>query len=152
MQTFLPYPSFSKSAQVLDWRRLGKQRVECKQLLIAIERGDRKGWGRHPAALMWEGYERALCTYAIACVREWRRRGYNDSMLPFFIEARRSHEDTGLPWWLGIERFHSVHRANLIRKNPTYYSQFGWVEKPIDGYWWPSHHHARGVVWRLVRR
>jgi hypothetical protein len=28
MQTFLPYKSFEESASVLDWRRLGKQRVD----------------------------------------------------------------------------------------------------------------------------
>lgn len=28
MQTFLPYPDFKKSAQCLDYRRLGKQRVD----------------------------------------------------------------------------------------------------------------------------
>ena len=33
MQTFLPYPDFVKSAQCLDYRRLGKQRVEAKQIL-----------------------------------------------------------------------------------------------------------------------
>jgi hypothetical protein len=27
MQTFLPYPSFVKSAKCLDYRRLGKQRA-----------------------------------------------------------------------------------------------------------------------------
>lgn len=33
MQTFLCYPDFNKSAQVLDYRRLGKQRVEAWQIL-----------------------------------------------------------------------------------------------------------------------
>lgn len=33
MQTFLPYPEFIKSAQCLDNKRLGKQRVEAKQIL-----------------------------------------------------------------------------------------------------------------------
>ena len=37
MQTFLPYPDFQISASVLDYRRLGKQRVECKQLLTALQ-------------------------------------------------------------------------------------------------------------------
>ena len=29
MQTFLPYANYTKSAQVLDDKRLGKQRVEA---------------------------------------------------------------------------------------------------------------------------
>jgi len=37
MQTFLPYESFRESAKVLDWRRLGKQRVEGMQIINAIE-------------------------------------------------------------------------------------------------------------------
>ena len=36
MQTFLPYKSFTKSAASLDWRRLGKQRVENLQLMQAL--------------------------------------------------------------------------------------------------------------------
>jgi len=28
VQTFLPYPDFKKSAECLDFRRLGKQRVD----------------------------------------------------------------------------------------------------------------------------
>lgn len=36
MQTFLPYPSAERSARVLDNQRLGKQRVECLQILAAL--------------------------------------------------------------------------------------------------------------------
>ena len=36
MQTFLPYSSFRKTAQSLDWRRLGKQRSETKQIVMAL--------------------------------------------------------------------------------------------------------------------
>jgi len=36
MQTFLPYPDFKRSAQVLDRQRLGKQRVENLQLMTAL--------------------------------------------------------------------------------------------------------------------
>jgi len=39
MQTFLPYPNFDASAAVLDDRRLGKQRVEAKQILLTLEKG-----------------------------------------------------------------------------------------------------------------
>lgn len=42
MQTFLPYKSFVKSAACLDMRRLGKQRVEAKQILMALT-GESKG-------------------------------------------------------------------------------------------------------------
>lgn len=39
MQTFLPYPDFIRSAQCLDNRRLGKQRVECLQILKTLAKG-----------------------------------------------------------------------------------------------------------------
>jgi len=37
MQTFLPFPDFKKSASCLDYKRLGKQRVEGLQILNAIQ-------------------------------------------------------------------------------------------------------------------
>ena len=36
MQTFLPYSNFQKTAEVLDYRRLGKQRVEGMQIIKTI--------------------------------------------------------------------------------------------------------------------
>lgn len=39
MQTFLPYPDFAQSAACLDNKRLGKQRVECLQILRALSKG-----------------------------------------------------------------------------------------------------------------
>ena len=37
MQTFLPYESFEDTAKVLDYRRLGKQRVEGMQIINTIQ-------------------------------------------------------------------------------------------------------------------
>jgi hypothetical protein len=48
MQTFLPFPSFERSADVLDSPRLGKQRVETLQVLRALELPE-YGWSSHPA-------------------------------------------------------------------------------------------------------
>ena len=53
MQTFLPYESFEESASVLDWRRLGKQRVEGMQIINAINNPKKQGWQNHPATIMW---------------------------------------------------------------------------------------------------
>jgi hypothetical protein len=41
-----------------------------------------------------------------------------------------------LPEWLGNEDFHSSHRANLIRKDQSFYSKYGWLENPSDPYMW----------------
>ena len=54
MQTFLPYKTFKQSAQVLDNKRLGKQRVEAYQILRALC-GESKGWVHQPATVMWRG-------------------------------------------------------------------------------------------------
>lgn len=108
MQTFLPYADFIKSAKALDYRRLGKQRVEGMQLLKALASGpvlvfdpvlanwvpdkDYGGpfgkistmsrvtpWYNHPACKMWRGYEQALTDYTFTMIHEWTDRGYKDT-------------------------------------------------------------------------
>jgi hypothetical protein len=45
MQTFLPYPDFQTSAKILDNKRLGKQRVEAKQILeILLIKKEQEWW------------------------------------------------------------------------------------------------------------
>ena len=132
MQTFLPYESFSKSLKSLDYRRLGKQRVEAMQILnIILERTDRPGWRNHPIVRMWDGYSAALQLYHNMCIEEWIRQGYNNNMKLEVIE-----ESIIYPDWLGNEKFHSSHRANLLRKDYNYYSQFGWKENSELPYVW----------------
>jgi len=128
MQTFLPYESFTKSAQVLDYRRLGKQRVEAKQILQAIE--NQTGWKNHPIVKMWTPYTNALKQYANIIITEWIGRGYNNNMEFYDID------NVEYPDWLGDERFHSSHRANLLRKDFDYYSQYKWKENSESPYVW----------------
>ncbi len=142
MQTFLAYPSFIKSAQVLDNKRLGKQRVECKQILKALlgEYNDTGAWVNHPATKMWRGYEYALCMYALHICNEWIKRGCADTLLPYFLEQAPMHFKTyagAFPPWLGDEAVHASHRSNLLRKDPSHYSQFGWEEPDDLPYVWP---------------
>jgi hypothetical protein len=137
MQTFLPYPTFKDSARVLDRARLGKQRVETKQILNA-NFGLSKGWVNHPAAKMWRGHELALAQYGLAICNEWLFRGYKDSLAGDFYTLTFDLEDTGLPPWWGDERVHSSHRSNLLRKNPKWYGQFGWQESDDQEYFWPA--------------
>lgn len=136
MQTFLPYPSFVQSAQALDRQRLGKQRVEARQILDACGRRE-GGWVRHPAVCMWRGFEPALALYGIAVCLEWLGRGYCDSQLALFLRALTGHSVVTLPTWLGSERLHASHRSNLLRKNAAWYGRFGWHEPPTLDYWWP---------------
>lgn len=131
MQTFLPYTNFRKCAEVLDYRRLGKQRVEAMQILQCLEKPTR--WKNHPAVKMWEGYELALMVYTNEMITEWIKRGYKNTMKFYKVENCLYSE----PFWMGDERVHSSHRANLLRKDIDFYSKYGWKEEPIEGYWWP---------------
>jgi hypothetical protein len=146
MQTFLPYPDFAMSARALDNKRLGKQRVECKQIARALGlhvggAAKSKAWANHPAVRMWRGHEFCLLLYAIACCLEWRRRGFRDTLLRQFQIAaavaflRRSHSP---PPWLGDDYVHRSHRSNLLRKDPDYYLRHNWTEPDTLPYVWPA--------------
>lgn len=142
MQTFLPYPSFAESAACLDRQRLGKQRVECLQIMKVLA-GKTKGWRNHPAVKMWQGYEFALSFYAHVICDEWRRRGYKDtcdqkiSDLYVAMSIPKSGSNYNSPAWLGDPAFHAAHRSNLLRKDSAHYGQFGWSEPATLPYVWP---------------
>lgn len=131
MQTFLPDRSFPRAMRLLDCRRLGKQRVEARQILNALA-GRSRGWRRHPAVLMWKGREPSLRMYLRCAIREWERRGYKNTMrLP-----RRDLCSSRKPAWL-TDAFVDAHRSNLLRKDGAYYRRFGWRVPPDLPYLWP---------------
>ena len=133
MQTFLPYKSFNESFKVLDYRRLGKQRVEAMQILnVLLGRRKTKGWVNHPATKMWKGYENALKQYLNECIEHWIARGYNNNMKKEIIEGKIEY-----PHWLGDDKFHSTHRSNLLRKDKEFYSKYLWTEADNMEYYWP---------------
>lgn len=139
MQTFLPYQDFETTARCLDYRRLGKQRVETMQIMNALC-GLSTGWVNHPATQMWEGHEETLVNYQIAIVGEWVERGYTDNVcmqktLEAFEHLRGPFSD---PWWLGRPEFHDSHKSNLLKKDFKWYSQFGWSVDDSLEYWWPT--------------
>lgn len=137
MQTFLAYSDFKKSLECLDYRRLGKQRIESKQILSAILNRPTKsgkpykGWTTHPIVIMWKDYANALKLYHNLCIDEWVKRGYKNTMKHEVIEG-----EIIMPNWLGHEKFHSSHRSNLLRKNFEYYKVFKWKEESGDPYIW----------------
>ena len=131
MQTFLPSRSFEKAAKYLDYRRLGKQRVEAKTIHTIITKGSTGGWSNHPAVNMWRGYERELAGYYNTIVDEWIDRGYVNNM-PLLAKARYT-----APSWVSCKLITS-HRSNLLRKNATWYSQFGWDVSDDLPYHWPK--------------
>lgn len=126
MQTFLPKASFVMSAKTLDYRRLGKQRVEVLQILNVLF-GKKKGWSSHPAVKMWKGSEKLLIQYGLAICQEWIDRGYKDTCyqkIESFKELLRKGVHDNWPKFLGNEAFHRSHVSNLLRKDPEYYGRF----------------------------
>jgi hypothetical protein len=133
MQTFLPYSDFNQSVKVLDYRRLGKQRVETFQVLnILLERTPTRGWRNHPVTRMWTGYEEALKQYQNITIQEWINRGYKNNM------SFEAVDESSIlyPSWFGSDQFHRSHRSNLLRKDYAYYSQY--FDEPDNlEYHWP---------------
>lgn len=148
MQTFLPYEDFQETASVLDYRRLGKQRVETWQLIRAIN-GETKGWANHPAAVMWRGHTAVLASYGLVMCQEWKRRGYTDNMSARFqelISSSTSQELNDVPRWLGRLELHVSHQSNLIRKFPEHYGPlFSGVPDDLP-YIWPLTDQREGVL------
>ena len=141
MQVFLPYADFKLSAQSLDMKRLGKQRVECLQLLNSIKKinnGEKiKGWKNHPCRKLWHNYSNALVEYGRVICIEWRNRGYKDTCL----EKISNHWDDSKPLinppFIGNEEFHKSHRSKLIQKQPEFYkSKFPNTPDNLE-YVWP---------------
>ena len=141
MQTFMPYSNFKQTAKCLDYRRLGKQRVEAHQILntlnfkrqgITHKNGRKIGWMNHPAVLMWEGYEESLKQYMNVMIQEWIDRGYNNTMRKYPIRKKNLIH----PQWI-TKDFIKAHRSNLLRKDNEYYSQFNWNVPDDLEYVWP---------------
>nr|WP_315269024.1 MSMEG_6728 family protein [Microbacterium lemovicicum] len=142
MQTFLPYPSFARSAAVLDAPRLGKQRVETFQLLRAQTIPD-YGWRHHPAATMWAGRLPALVAYGVAVTDAWIAAGHADTVRPKLLAFAPEvdgvpQDEIEMPDWLGDPAFHRSHQSNLLRKDPEFYGPlFGDVPDDLP-YVWPT--------------
>lgn len=140
VQTFVPFKCYVKSAKALDRARLGKQRVECIQILNCLSpEYDKEGWKNHPAVKMWKGHEGALARYGLACVEEWVSRGYRDFKCRPQLQAYAdSYKDETQPEWFGDDRVHLSHKSNLLRKDPKHYGPL-FPDVPNDlPYFWPT--------------
>lgn len=132
MQTFLPYAEFEATAHVLDLKRLGKQRVECLQIVRGLTIPT-YGWRHHPAVKMWRGHLEALGRYSLTCCEVWVGRGHADSCAATLVAdlsavgVSRIRDQSELaaagelPPWLGDEDFHRSHQSSLVRKDPAHY-------------------------------
>lgn len=134
MQTFLPFPDLKRSARCLDMKRLGKQRVECKQIFNALTVPG-YGWSNHPAVRMWTGHASGVALYGAECCRAWIERGYRNSLLEWFLERI---DDPAMPRWFGDPVFHRSHQSNLVRKLPEHYRKYFPDVSDDLPYAWPS--------------
>lgn len=141
MQVFRPYIDWRRSAEVLDDKRLGKQRVECKQILNVILRrlnlinDGRRGWLNHPVVLMYfnngRPYFRDLEGFFYACVEEWRRRGFRSSINLKDIEHLFAGIETseGTP----VTHVHEVeYRRILLIKDIKHYIKVFTSEEVVE--------------------
>ncbi|MEZ0248038.1 MAG: pyrimidine dimer DNA glycosylase/endonuclease V [Thermoproteus sp.] len=130
MQIFRPYVDWAKSARILDDRRLGKQRAEAKQVILAILRklgvlnDGKRGWLNHPIVLMYFNngvpYIEDLVGYFDAVVDEWRSRGFTNIVTLSDVREliSRVKGASGTP----ITHVHEVeYRRVLLLKDPCYY-------------------------------
>jgi hypothetical protein len=149
VQTFLPHPDFEQSARALDVKRLGKQRVECLQVVRGLT-VPTYGWRHHPAVKMWRGHLEALGRYTLTCCEVWTEGGRADTCAATVVldlsAAGVTHirseaelrEAGAMPYWLGDPDFHRSHRSALLRKDrPFYRHQFGDVPDDLP-YVWPG--------------
>ena len=144
MQTFMPYQSYTQVAKTLDYKRLGKQRVEGMQTYNQLTKG-KGGYPHHPINKMWTGYESSLAEYTNAMITEWIARGYNNSMefikccnylivsednlLSHYMPTYMKFLDTSYlydhmkPPWIADRKLRVSHQSNLLRKDWDYYSK-----------------------------
>src|SRR5579859_3345734 len=114
--------------------------VCSSDLILTLDRvasGESKGtgWANHPAVRMWAGHEATLAMYAMHICQEWVRRGYRDTMLPWFGDVIERHGDHTLvdPVWWGREDVHASHRAMLLRKDRAHYQvAFGLSDREVQ--------------------
>ena len=156
MQTFLPHADFDKSAKALDNKRLNKQILEGYQILKVLGNPDpRAGWRNHPAVKMWRGHEFSLFGYVMVMVDEAKTRGIktdkNEENLWNLHAERFSEWGVGAPEWWGNEnkmaRIVTTHKANLYKKDPSYYFEFIDAVSDADNkpccekcnYYWVTH-------------
>jgi hypothetical protein len=143
LQTFVPFADIKKCAEVLDLKRLGKQRSESKIILQTLAKkatapeSAKIGWKNHPAVLMWEGHEDFLRLYSISICREWISRGCADTTLLWFMDGFTWDFKPSPPLWWGDERVHLSHRSKLLSKNHAHYTHY-FQDTPNNlDYYWP---------------
>lgn len=147
MQTFLPYADFEKTAKCLDYKRLGKQRVEAWQIYLTLEKGEYsicpkcKGQGTLWQQTPFNGHYSNvnMCKkckgsgdiktswYNHPIVKMWKR--YEQALLKYGIEIckewiNRNYKDTMLRRFID-EYYNYCKKNNLYINRIKYPKWFG---------------------------
>ena len=139
MQTFIPFKDITKSAECLDNKRLGKQRVEAIQIARCLLGLSSTGWKNHPAVKMWKSYEPYLVgVYLKTIMSEWERRGFNNTKSKIHyaeLQSKIKGKELSKPHWI-TDELCVAHQSNLLRKNEEHYSKYFSGPKDLP-YLWP---------------
>ena len=164
MELFFPYYMPENTPDILDKKRLGKQRSDCKLAMRhlletkSLETNN-PGWKKAPNAEMFRcpGGAEYLLRYAVALCDKCDELGISDDtdFRDWFRYARETLEyidpnrdfDNAYPWWAGVPEFHASQKMILVSKNVPYYSPRLGVDPPSGEPYrvWPIHAHE----WRM---
>ena len=133
MQVFVCDSSMSRSAQMLDSKRLNKQIVEAFQLVE-----DRLPNLHHPAYMFWKEHKKELRMYMSCLCAEYTRRYGKEHKCANV--ASKPTTDSFASFIPEFDLLLLSHRVNLLRKDENWYSQFFSVPLPLtdypNGYYW----------------
>ena len=115
MNTFIPLTNFNDIAELLDDRRLNRQRSDLTALLKELAKEPDED--DHPLVKMWRGHERFLIRYGSAICFEFQARGNNGQTLEKILEYRNvfGDETDCEPEWWGRDDVHDLHKSYLVR-------------------------------------
>ena len=153
VNTFLVHQDFKIAVKILDNRRLGKQRVEARQLIDTIDKlksgqADKKiSWSNHPITLSWINHVDSLKLYFNCVVQEWINRGFNNNYELFELSDNIIH-----PYWIYNKKIHYSMMSQLVQKDSEYYSPDNLRDKiPNELYDYflslPSEYSSYGYIW-----
>lgn len=162
---FIIVPNIQLTADMMDKKRIGKQRIEVKQIIDILEEIDKNGSSKsksrvsHPAIKSWIGYTNHLKVYFNIIVRKWISYGFKNNyelydiderpynIVPCIFDGKTASYDISkfnqysFPFWVSFPPFYMSHQASLCRKDPLHYRGLLRDElKPFlnNGYFWPS--------------
>jgi len=144
VNVFIPLSDPHEIAKVLDDRRLGKQRVEAKQIITIISgQAKSNAWANHPVVLMWKDHLEELKYYYDVMILEWVGRGFKNTMPLYGIYQipTSAHKRPKMPWFMYCKPVLLSHQASLLRKNYAHYHKY---------FRTPKAYMSRSYLWVVV--